>query len=199
MRFRARISLVLGVSGLIAGFMAAPAAHATTWDQICGTNGKCINDWSNGSSARLYNPGVLNNAYFLQSVNRCQSGSNLSTAGCPVSGIPAGYPIYQIKDERKANACLGNDSGGGSFATETGCNRTSYPGTGGGNGTLVVLLQDGVCSGAWNDIVNSYWTNHFGGWSAGAVFVGAQAGTNGSAVYLADSSDWCWQPSSFNA
>lgn len=177
---------------------AVTSASATTFDQICGTNGKCMNDWNNGSSVKLYNANTTNNAYFPDAVDRCQSGSNLSTPGCPIAGIPAGYPIYQIKDERKVNACIGNDSSGGSFATEVGCNRESYPGNGGGNGTLVVLLQDSVCNGAWNDLVNAYWTNHFGGWSSGALVIGGQGGTNGSDVYLADSADWCWQGSTFN-
>jgi hypothetical protein len=198
MKFRTRIGLVLGVSGLIAGFLAAPAAHATTWDEVCGTNGKCLNDWSDGSSVRLFTNGILNDAYTLEPVDRCRPGSNQSTAGCPVAGIPAGYFIYQIIDERKANTCVGNDSSGGSFATETTCNGQSYPGTGGGGATIFVTAGSGSCPSGWGLVVSSYWTNHFGGWNAGKLVLGAQGGTNGSLVYLADSSPWCWTGGQFN-
>jgi hypothetical protein len=200
MRFR-KLGLVLSLVAALAvpvgiGAVASPS-QATTYDQFCGTNNECLNDWSNGTSVRLYAPNVTNDAYYPDAVDRCQSGSNLTTANCPISGIPAGYSIYQMKDERKANACIGNDSSGGSYATEVGCNIESYPGNGGGYGTLVILITDGTCNGNYGDIVNAYWSNQFGGWGSRAS-IGGQGGSSGSLVYLSDSSDWCWSHSLFN-
>lgn len=176
------------------------AAPATTYDELCdqGNQFQCINDWNDGSSVQKYAFNYTNDAYGLQAVDRCQSGSNLSTANCPISGIPAGYGIYQIRDQRKSNKCVGTPGGqvGGSLASETGCNSTSYPGTGGGLGTLVIIATGNGCYTNDDVLIDSYWTNNGGGWNSG---VGEVQGddTNGAYVTMDYYPDWCWGSYSF--
>jgi hypothetical protein len=166
------------------------------YSEICdeGARYRCINDWFDGTTVAKYNSGVTNDAYELQPVDRCRSGSFYSTANCPISGIPAGYEILQIRDRRKSNACVGTPAGtkNGAYASETGCNSTSYPGTGGGYGTIVVLAAGLGCQSGNFVLVDAFWTNAFGGnWSNLAEVQGYDQ--SGSQVYMAYlNANWCW-------
>jgi hypothetical protein len=181
------------------GQLLAPATSGSF--ELCDQGGYCLNDWFNGTAVRAYKPGVTNDDYELQGVDRCNHG-DYSTPNCPISGIPSGYFIAQIRDPRKSNACFGSPNGidGQPFGTEMACNRTGYPGTGGGPGTIIVApSSDSNCHSGYAPLIDSLWTNYDGGWGNDAE-VQAYDHPGDTLImnwYAPTGGDWCYGYFSF--
>jgi len=135
---------------------------------------------------------TANNAYVLENVNRCSTANNLSTSTCPVGSGWSGFRIYQIRDLRKYNACVGL-SGINDYAYEVGCNNTAYPGAGGGTGTLFMKIP-GSCPSGYFTLANVHYLSN--NTLSGYGYHLEGKGFNGALVRL-DGGAWCWAVKSF--
>ena len=159
---------------------------------VLGFGNYCLNAWNGGPYVRTYYAGVANDAFETQGVDRCNNG-DYSTAGCPGKGDPAGRYIFQIQDTN-TGACVGNSPSNGNLGYLDKCNGTSYPGSGGANGTLFLQKQapngSNCFIGGYTYYINNYWTNQNGGWS-GAVGLFWSPDADGSYAELSGASPTC--------
>lgn len=146
-------------------------AHRSDPNEICSVdaNGlldECLNNWNNAYGAvRSYAPGVANNSFVVEGVDRCGHG-DYTTSGCPVSGAPAGLFVYQIAYGNNRSDCIATQSTSTSNAVAGKCNGSN--GYGGSYGTLFIAVHDGCPFSSTNAAINVFWTGHAGGWSAAA-------------------------------
>lgn len=132
------VAVIILTLGTVLGLGPATVANAQSGYEICGTF-VCLNAWNGGPYVDTYSPGVTNDNFELQPIDgRCQTGSDLTTANCPYSGVPGGLLIVQIEYLNDPGNCLGDfnglstDARAGAFDA---CNSTSS-GTGGSYGTV---------------------------------------------------------------
>jgi hypothetical protein len=188
-RIRTRLAAILAGLVLASGGIAlVPAGPAGAVQQeICGyTNTAppnpqfpCLNAWNGGPYVKAEGPGTTNENFTEQQVfGRCQSGSALTTSGCPIAGIPAGYLIVQLRHGTTCVADLNGASGDAHAASNGTCNNTST-GTGGSFGTIFVARATSCpqTGGYWN----AHWSSSWNGGLAGLAETG---GTNGSQFWL---------------
>jgi hypothetical protein len=168
------------------------SASDPVYDENCNTAGLCLNDWNNSGEVSTYTAGVDNDAYLIQGIDRCGNG-DYSTANCPITGMPAGYFIFQFKDQRTGD-CIGLAASGSPYPLETGCNSPTT-GYGGGDGTVNILVYPSSCASGYYGAINSYWSNYYGGWGDA---VGYYWGANDhDPVYLNDGTGVCFQEFTF--
>ena len=199
----AATTLLLLVSGAAVASGTTPA-FASSGHEVCdegfsaGLQIYCLNAWNGGPDIRTYTPGVSNNNFVVQGVDRCNHG-DYSTSNCPISGNPSGLFIYQIEyvgGGTYNGDCLGDNTGNlPSDAQMVRCNSTSYPGSGGGTATIFVAFHgDGnffpYCDSGFNYAVNAHWTNLRGGWN-GEIDGIAYADVNDVPVVLSNFPDNC--------
>jgi hypothetical protein len=154
---------------LLGGLFSVPttAARAALGIQVCetgqGSNPACLNGWGGGSALKVYSHNVFNDNFVYDFVSgRCNSG-HTTTANCPISGVPAGLDIVQIKETYVANGtyeCVGDTGGAsGSALAETFdiCNN-DQTGFGGDYGTLFVLFP-GSCPSPATALMNVHWSS----------------------------------------
>ena len=172
--------ITLTVGGIAA---TTVPAHAALGIQIC--DNKCLNGWNGGSVLKTYDPNVFNDNFVLDFVSgRCQSGSFLTTANCPISGVPAGLDIVQIKETYVANGnneCVGDYqdmSGRADAETFDVCNN-DQTGFGGDYGTIFVLGTD--CGSQSWELFNSHFSSNFG---TGRRDLGSDFNSDGNQIYL---------------
>lgn len=193
MKKRVILYCAMAVFVLTAALSGAGMASAQT-ESLCGNGGSgyCMNDWNDGGSAnpvKMYYGGYSNDAFFLEAVDLCSSGPYV-TSDCPFTNTTLdknleGEWIAQIVYSNNG-LCVGtNSSGDGALAK---CNNTTT-GTGGGNGTIVVLAVQGSCNASNEGIlINRYYTNINGEYEEMA-----SGGSVGSALNLeAGNSGTCW-------
>lgn len=188
---------LLAAAALTTATCLAVPAHAFSAQEQCDSGGYCLNAWNypqpNQDQIRTYTSGVSNNDFQTEGVDRCDSSNktdDYTTANCPSPGVPAGLFIFQIEDQN-TGGCIGNVGTGATAWRTDQCNPTSYPGTGGTNGTI--FIQDPVQSCEFgNNYVNNYWTNKDGGWSTTRQGIGF-ADVDGAYVGLNETSMNCLQ------
>jgi hypothetical protein len=175
-------------AGLAAQVTPAPsgvytkiAAPASGRSQFCNNQAvsQCMNDWNNAGTVKTYTPGVTNNDYEFDYIyGLCKAGSDQSTAGCPITGIPAGYVIFSYYDPRTGK-CI--DLG----PAEKTCSYT-YSGQVNVQG---INVPGCPTTGAWFTATNKYYSNKYGGWSHAVGYY--WYGGDGSTVYQGNSGRIC--------
>jgi hypothetical protein len=197
MRIRKRVvvfasATILTLGGGLALVAAAAApAFASGQSEVCdvynagGGNYEpfyCINAWNGGPYEAAYQwSSATNNYWYAQGVDRCGNG-DYTTANCPISGINAGYFVYQLRYGNASNTCMGTVTAGGEHNAQgifTGCNETGYPGTGGGDGTIEIAIP-GSCPSGTNVALNAYWYGQDGN----NIATLSWGDSNGSEVYM---------------
>jgi hypothetical protein len=137
------------ITGIVAGIILALGAVSGVWlpatvaqaqsSQVCDISLACLNAWNGGPYVNTYGPNVANDNFHIQPINgRCRAGSDLTTAGCPYAGVPAGHLIVQIQYLNHPGDCLGDlngQSGSARASAFDACNSTSS-GSGGSYGTV---------------------------------------------------------------
>ena len=139
----------------------------------------CLNAWNGGPYVKAEGPGTSNENFAEQDVfNRCGSGTALTTQGCPIAGIPAGFLIVQLRYSN--GQCVGdlNGASGDAHAGLTTCNNPNT-GQGGAFGTIFVARATACQSGDgyWNAHWSNSWPNSLGG-------LKITGSTNGSQFWL---------------
>jgi hypothetical protein len=176
------------VAVLVASAGVAVTVAAPSWavqQEICQASPSfspefpCLNAWNGGPYVKAEGPGTSNENFSEQEVfNRCESGTALTTNGCPIAGIPSGFLIVQL---RYGNGqCVGdlNGSSGDAHAGLTTCNNPNT-GQGGAFGTIFVARATACQSadGYWN----AHWSSNWNGGLGGLKITGS---TNGSQFWL---------------
>jgi hypothetical protein len=158
--FAAALSLTAAASLALTAPPAGAVAH-----QLCDNSSphKCLNAWNGGPLVKTYAPDVNNDNFDWQPVKgRCQAGSALTTANCPLPGTPAGELIVQIQYFNNPTACIGdnaNNSGDAKAAEVAGfCNNTNT-GTGGAWGSLFIIDTQTTCAPGYQPFLNVHWSN----------------------------------------
>jgi hypothetical protein len=173
--------LVAGAAVSVTGATPAGAFQ----QEICQANAAlnpefpCLNAWNGGPYVKSYSPGVSNENFAEQDVfNRCESGSALTTNGCPIAGIPAGYLIVQLRYSN--GQCVGdlNGASGDAHAALTTCNNPNT-GQGGAYGTIFVARATSCSNG--DGYWNAHWSSNWNG-SLGGLRISGN--TNGSQFWL---------------
>jgi hypothetical protein len=126
----------------------------------------CLNAWSGGPLVKTEDPGTSNENFTIERVaGRCAAGSQLTTSGCPIAGIPAGFLIVQI---RHGSQCV-DDLNGSSTDAHVGstgtCNNVNT-GQGGSFGTIYVYGTPGCPTSSfplWSAKWSTSWPNSMGG------------------------------------
>jgi hypothetical protein len=178
MSIKTKVLAVAGSLTLFTGISSAPlfassSAYAGSLSETCeiggqNNNGDCMNDWF-GNTGRVYEYTAFktNEDFEGEPVQRCGTGSAgyMVTSTCPFTDHSKdmallGKPIYQIvhfDDGGTQEGCISDDSNwDGNAIINVNCNQTTYPGTGGGNGSLFVAAGN-------SSLVDVGWTNRDGG------------------------------------
>lgn len=149
---------------LLGGVVAIPAHADPNPYSICDPLPAefCLNNWNGADGyVKAYTfTGTINSDFHVQGMPRCGNG-DLTTANCPVRGVPAGLFMYQITYGDGSGYCIATDTSTG-YALAGTCNNPN--GYGGSYGTIQIAYGGG-CPQAFNLGINNYWTGRNGGWS----------------------------------
>lgn len=174
---------VLLASAGVAVTSAAPAGAVQ--QEICQPDASrnpefpCLNAWNGGPYVKAEGPGTTHEAFTQQDVfNRCESGTALTTSGCPIAGIPAGFLIVQLRYSN--GQCVG-DLGGASGDAHAGLTTCNNPNTGQGGAFGTIFVSGATACQGGDGYWNAHWSSNWNGGLGGLRITGS---TNGSQFWL---------------
>lgn len=161
MGFRRKSAVILAGAGIILALAAVPARAAGPTYEICASdNSECYNAWGGGRYIATYSPGSWDNNFVTQFIaGRCQAGSIYTTAGCPLSGTPAGLAIFQVKDLNNGYCAADlNGDPNNAYTEDTGWCNDPNTGYGGSWGTVKIMQGSTACPNASWGAVSVHWS-----------------------------------------
>lgn len=171
------------------GITATPAyAQGFYGPPICGPGGLCLNAWNGGPYVKTYTTPASNENFEFEGVDRCGT-SFVTTANCPIPGVPAGLLVGQFTYGSHCVGDLDGLSGNATASVSDTCNSTVYPGTGGSYGTIFVLNPGNGCPNGYGAYVSAHWTSYWSGEPSGLGWTHSSG--NGQQVYINQTPDIC--------